>query len=143
MTREEILALVQRRRTAYNTRDAAALAGTHAETGVVISPFGGVQEGRAEIERVYRLWFTAFTDMSFSNDDSDVVIDGDRVVLIGRLAGTHAGDFFGLSPTGRRIEVQAAQVMKVADGFVVEERRIYDFTGVLIQVGVLRAKPVA
>jgi predicted ester cyclase len=141
MMREEILALVQRRRTAYSASDAAALAATHAEKGVVISPFGGVLEGRAEIERVYRLWFSAFTDMTFTDDD--IVIDGDRVVLIGRLAGTHAGDFFGLAPTGRRIEVQAAQVMKVADGLVVEERRIYDFTGVLIQVGVLRAKPIA
>jgi len=33
--------------------------------------------------------------------------------------------------------------MTVADGFVVEERRIYDFTGVLVQVGVLKAKPTA
>jgi len=141
MTRDEILALVERRRIAYNARDAAALAATHAEKGIVISPFGGVLEGRPEIERVYRLWFSAFTDMTTSNDD--IVIDGDRVVLIGRLSGTHSGDFFGLAPTGRRMEVPAAQVMKVADGFVVEERRIYDFTGVLIQVGVLRAKPVA
>jgi predicted ester cyclase len=57
--------------------------------------------------------------------------------------GTHAGDFFGLPPTGRRVEVQMADVMTVADGLVLEERRIYDFTGMLIQVGVLKAKPTA
>ncbi len=28
------------------------------------------------------------------------------------------------------------------DGKVVHERRIYDFTGMLIQIGVLKAKPV-
>jgi hypothetical protein len=28
------------------------------------------------------------------------------------------------------------------DGQVVREKRIYDFTGMLIQIGVLKAKPV-
>jgi uncharacterized protein (TIGR02246 family) len=141
MQREEILALVTRRQAAWAARDPAALAATHAENGTVASPTGGVLEGRAEIERIYRLWFSAFTDIVMQQDD--VLIDGDRVVLVARLTGTHTGEFFGLSPTGRRVEVQVALIMKVADGLVVEERRIYDFTGVLVQVGVLKAKPTA
>ena len=36
---------------------------------------------------------------------------------------------------------EMALIMVVADDLVVEERRIYDFTGVLVQVGVLKAKP--
>ena len=141
MTREAILALVERRRDAWNAHDAATLASTHADKGVVVSPTGGVLEGRDEIERIYRLWFSAFTDMRFKDDE--IFIDGDRVVQIARMSGTHAGDFFGLAPTGRHVEVQVAIVMKVTDGQVVEERRIYDFTGVLVQVGVLKAKPVS
>jgi len=141
MSRDEILALLQRRRDAWDERDAAALAATHAEKGVVISPTGGVLEGRDEIERVYRLWISAFTGITFSVDE--VLIDGDRAVQIARLSGTHAGEFFGLAPTGRQVEVQVALVYRVADGAIVEERRIYDFTGVLVKVGVLKAKPVA
>ena len=141
MRREEILALVKRRQLAWAAHDPAALAATHAENGTVASPTGGVLQGRAEIERVYRLWMSAFTDIGFQLDD--VLIDGDRVVLIARLSGTHTGEFFGMAPGGRRVEVQVALVMKVADGLVVEERRIYDFTGVLVQVGVLKAKPTA
>jgi uncharacterized protein (TIGR02246 family) len=140
-TRDEMLALMQRRRAAWEAHDPAALAATHAEKGVVVSPTGGVLEGRAEIERIYRLWFSAFSNVRFVDDD--VLIDGDRVAQIARVAGTHTGDFFGLPPTGRQVEVQVALVMKIADGAVVEERRIYDFTGVLVQVGVLKAKPVA
>src|SRR5262245_48861586 len=132
MTRDEILGLLERRHAAWDAGDAAALAATHAEKGVVISPTGGVLEGRAEIERVYRLWFSAFKDMQFVDDD--VLIEGDRVAQIARIAGTHAGDFFGLPPTGRHLEVTVALVLKVAGGLVLEERRIYDFTGVLVQV---------
>jgi uncharacterized protein (TIGR02246 family) len=141
MRREEILALVDRRRAAWAARDPAALAATHAENGTVASPTGGVLAGRAEIERIYRLWISAFTDIVLHQDD--LLIDGDRVVTISRLSGTHTGEFFGLAPAGRRVEVQVALVMTVADGLVVEERRIYDFTGVLVQVGVLKAKPTA
>jgi predicted ester cyclase len=139
MLRDEILALVKRRLTAYVARDAAALAATHAENGSVASPIGGVLEGRVEIERVYRTVFSAFPDITTEQDD--LLIDGDRVVVIARLSGTHAGDFMGLPPTGRQIEFLMASLMTVADGLVVDERRIYDFTGLLVQIGVLKAKP--
>jgi predicted ester cyclase len=141
MTRDEILSLMRRRRVAWDARDASALAATHAEKGVVVSPTGGVLEGRAEVARVHRLWFSAFPDISYV--DNEILIDGDRVVEIARIAGTHAGEFFSVPATGRRVEVQVVIVMTVADGLVVEERRIYDFTGFLVQVGVLKAKPVA
>jgi uncharacterized protein (TIGR02246 family) len=141
MTREDILALVQRRHVAWDAHDAPTLAATHAEDGVVVSPSGGVLEGRDEIERNYRLWFSAFRDMKFV--DEVVLVDGDRVVQIARLAGTHAGDFFGLAATGRQLEVQVVVMLKVAGGVVLEERRIYDFTGLLVQIGVLKAKPNA
>ena len=141
MTRDDILSLVRRRHDAWNAHDAAALAATHAEHGVVVSPTGGVLEGRADIERVYQLWFSAFPDIAYAIDDT--VIDGDRVVEIARLSGTHAGDFFGLAPTGRHVELQVAVAMRIEAGLVAEERRIYDFTGFLVQVGVLKAKPTA
>jgi uncharacterized protein (TIGR02246 family) len=141
MSRDEILALIKRREAAWTARDPGGLAATHLENGTVISPFGGVQEGRAEIERIYRLWFSAFPDIVFHQDD--LLIDGDRAVLVGRMSATHAGDFFGLAPSGRHFEAQIAFVLKFADGAVLEERRIYDFTGLLVQVGVLKAKPSA
>jgi predicted ester cyclase len=61
--------------------------------------------------------------------------------LLCRITGTHAGEFFGVSPTGRRIEVAGAFIYRLQDGQIVHERRVLDFTGLLVQVGVLRAKP--
>jgi uncharacterized protein (TIGR02246 family) len=141
MTREEIVGLFHRRETAWRARDPAALAADHAIDGVVVSPTGGVLEGRAEIERIYRFWFTAFPDLLFTTED--LIIDGDRAALLARACGTHNGEFFGVAPTGRRIEVSLACLFRFEDGYIAHERRILDFTGVLIQVGVLRAKPAA
>src|SRR6185503_17646710 len=86
MTRDEILALMERRAAARAARDPVAMAATHAEHGVVLSPTGGVLESRAEIEAVYETYFSAFPDMVMHQDQ--LVIDGDRVVQISRLIGT-------------------------------------------------------
>jgi uncharacterized protein (TIGR02246 family) len=139
MTRDDIVALLGRRQMAWNARNAAALAALHAPDGVVASPTGGVLEGRPEIERIYRLWLSAFPDLVM--EPEEVVIEGSRVVQVVRITGRHDGDFFGIAPTGRHVEAQMASFMTVADGLIAEERRIFDFTGVLLQVGVLKAKP--
>jgi predicted ester cyclase len=106
---------------------------------VVVSPTGGVLEGRTEIERIYRVWFTAFPDLVFTTED--LLVDENRVALLCRITGSHAGEFFGMPPTGRRIEVSGCFIYRVEGGLIVHERRILDFTGLLVQVGVLRAKP--
>lgn len=139
MTRDDIIALFNRRETAWQVRDAAGLTADHAPDGVVVSPTGGVLEGRVEIERIYRVWFTAFPDLVFTTED--LLVDDNRVCLLCRLTGSHAGEFFGMPPTGRRIEVAGAFIYRIQNGLIAHERRILDFTGLLVQVGVLRAKP--
>ena len=138
MTRDEISAFMARRDEAWRKLDAAALAADHAPDGDVISPTGGVLEGREEIERIYSLWFRAFPD--FAMERSDLLIDGDRAVLLATITGTHSGDFFGLAASGRRVQVFTALIYTLADGLIVHERRVLDFTGVLVQVGVLKTR---
>jgi len=141
MTRDDILSLLRQRQTAWDTHDAAAMAAVYADTAVAISPTGGVLEGRDEIARVNRTWFTAFPDVVWRTDD--VIVDGDRVVEVVQFSGTHAGEFFGVALTGRRVDVKLVLIMTLDGGRIAEERRVYDFTGFLVQVGVLKAKPVA
>jgi steroid delta-isomerase-like uncharacterized protein len=139
MTRDEILALFNRREAAWAARDAASLTADHAADGVVVSPTGGVLEGKAEIERIYRVWFTAFPDIVFATED--LLVDDQRAALLCRITGSHSGEFFGMPPTGRRIEVSGCFIYRMEKGKIAHERRILDFTGLLVQVGVLRAKP--
>jgi steroid delta-isomerase-like uncharacterized protein len=139
MTREDIFALFARREAAWHAHDAASLTADHAPDGVVVSPTGGVLEGRIEIERIYRVWFTAFPDLVFTTED--LIVDEHRAALLCRMTGSHAGEFFGMPPTGRRIEVAGAFIYRLDSGLIAHERRILDFTGLLVQVGVLRAKP--
>jgi uncharacterized protein (TIGR02246 family) len=139
VTRAEVVALFERRETAWRNRDAAALAADHSLNGIVISPTGGVLEGRSDIEHIYSVWFVAFPDLTFSTED--LIVDDDRVAVLWRVAGTHLGEFFGVNPTRRHIELSGASIYRLENGLIVHERRVLDFTGLLLQVGVLRAKP--
>jgi hypothetical protein len=48
----------------------------------------------------------------------------------------------GLPPTDRPFSISLVSLCEMEDGFIAHERRIYDFTGLLLQVGALRAKPL-
>ena len=139
MNRADVLAFFERREAAWRNHDAAALAEDHSINGVVVSPTGGVLEGRNEIRHIYDVWFRAFPDLTFTTED--LIVDDERVALLGRAAGTHLGEFFGMTATSRRIELACVFIYRLEDGKIAHERRILDFTGLLVQVGVLRAKP--
>lgn len=140
MTREQIMALFARREECWRNRDVKGLVADYISNAVVLSPTGGVLEGLDEIERIYHVWFTAFPDLTMTT--TDLLIDGDQAVMLTNIAGTHAGDFFGMPATGRRVQAVGAFVYTLnGGGQIVHERRILDFTGVLVQVGVLKAKP--
>ncbi len=139
MTREDLVALAYRRFDLIRHREAAALAADYAEDAVVESPTAGLHKGREAIEKVLRFWFEAFPDLQIS--DEDVLVDHDRLATFVKLVGTHRGPFLGVSPTGRRFEIRMVTLADVKDGQIVHERRFFDFTGFLVQIGALKAKP--
>jgi steroid delta-isomerase-like uncharacterized protein len=139
MTRAEIAAFFDGRQALWRQRDAAALAHSHSATCVVESPAAGTVTGREAIQEIYAAWFRAFPDLDMHF--TDLVIDGDRVVLTAFCQGTNVGGFMGLPASGKRFKFPVVMVCTLADGEIVHERRIYDFTGMLIQIGMLKAKP--
>jgi predicted ester cyclase len=50
-------------------------------------------------------------------------------------------ELLGLEPTGKQFKISAAFVYQLKDRKIILERRIYDFTGLLLQIGGLKAKP--
>lgn len=141
MTRDQIAALFARRQEAWNRLDAVALAGDYTEDATVDSPLaGGSATGRDAIEKLYVTYFAAFPD--FKMEPELLLIDDDSVAQLVRVTGTDSGGFMGMAPTRRKITFRCGLFHVVRDGRIVRERRVYDFTGLLIQVGLLKAKPV-
>jgi steroid delta-isomerase-like uncharacterized protein len=139
VTRDDIVALLARRHEAIVRRDAAALVAEYAEDAVVESPLAGIVKGREANEQVYRAWWSAFPDRV--DHVEEAIIDGDRAAQFATLTGTDLGGFMGLPPTGKPFRIPIVYLFTFDDRHIVHERRIYDFTGMLVQLGVLKAKP--
>ena len=139
MTRDNVLSFFAERQRAWDGRDPDALAAGHAEHGTVVSPMFGRRTGRDAIRHSYRALFATFPDWTFKGDA--LLIDGNRVAQQFVVTATHVGEFMGLSGSNRRFQIQGMRMFEMQDGLILHEQRHYDFTGLLIQVGVLRAKP--
>ena len=140
MTRADTEQFFDRRGHAWNAHDVAALAAAHAENCVLESPLVGTLTGRAAIENVYRAFMTSFPDLTV--DNGELIVDGDRVVQTVTFAGTNTGGFMNMAPTGKHFRFDAVLVCTIRDGQIAYEKRIYDFTGFLLEIGVLKAKPI-
>src|SRR5918994_3852294 len=66
----------------------------------------------------------------------DQVAEGDKVVTRYTASGTHQGEFFGVAPTGKRIEMSGIQIDRFSEnGKMVEEWPEYDLLGAMKQMG--------
>jgi steroid delta-isomerase-like uncharacterized protein len=139
MPREQAQEFFARQQEYWQRRDAAALASGHAEDGVLVSPIFRTVIGRPAILASYRSLFQIFPDWAFVGEE--LLVDGDRVAQSFTASATHMGEFMGLSGTGRKFQIQGVRLFTFKDALIASERRYYDFTGLLIQVGVLRSKP--
>ena len=139
LTRGEMIKLFDRRQEAFDNMDADALSRDYADDCVVDSPAAGTLRGAAAVDRARRAWFEAFPDLKYRTER--VVIDGNHVMQLLTLEGTDIGGFMGLDPSGKSFKAPAVFVYEFRERKIVRETRIYDFTGVLIQIGLLKAKP--
>lgn len=141
MTRQQVEAIFARREKALIEHDVAAITSQFADDAVVDSPTaGGTVTGRKAVADVTRAWFAGFPDVVFTRET--LVIDGDNAVWIGEVHGNDTGGFLGLAPTGKPFRLPMVMVCTLKDGVIIREQRIYDFTGMLIQIGVMKAKPI-
>jgi steroid delta-isomerase-like uncharacterized protein len=139
MTRDEIAALFARREEAFNRKDAAALGADYADDAVIDSPTAGIHQGPEAARQAYDAIFHAFADNVRRTEA--LVIEGDHVAQVLTIEGTNLGGLMGLPPSGKHFRMPAVFLYDLRGDKIVRERRIYDFTGMLVQIGVLKARP--
>jgi predicted ester cyclase len=141
MTREQMTAFFARRLEAMNRHDVKELTRHHTEGGIVDSPLsGGISQGLEEIEKSYTSIIRVFPDVKLTQEW--LLIDGNRAVFLLNMSGSGHVGLMGLPPATRAFSVPIVFLDEFENGLIARERRIYDFTGLLLQIGVLKAKPV-
>ena len=88
--------------------------------------------------RPHRNLFEIFADWEFIGDE--LIIDGDTVVERFTAKATHTKEFVGIPGSGRRFQIRGVLLFHVANSLIATEERIYDFSAMLIQLGVLQSQ---
>ena len=139
MTRDAILAIITRWESAFAERDLKGLTDLYADDAVLESPIVGSISGREAVNKTTLTLLSAFPDAKYTTEPP--IIEGERALIPATVEATHVGTFFGVPPTGRPFRLSLVFLLEFRDGQIVHDRRLYDFTGFLVQLGVLKTKP--
>jgi steroid delta-isomerase-like uncharacterized protein len=139
MTRDDIVLLIDTWMSALDRRDPVGYSRLYSEAALLESPLAGSVTGREGVKKAFEAFFTAFPDATFASEPP--VIDGANVVIVSSISGTHVGGFAGLPASGKPFRFSIVFLMVIRDHQIVRDRRIYDFTGLMVQIDMLKAKP--
>ncbi len=96
--------------------------------------FMDTHTGLVESKPFFRQVFAAFPDMR--NTVETTVATDEWVVQRIMVSGTMRGEFMGMAPTGKHATWEVIQMLRVADGKIVENRAQADVIGLMQQLGV-------
>jgi steroid delta-isomerase-like uncharacterized protein len=142
MTTATSSSTLRRQLDALNRHDVETFASCYADDAEVFDPaYPELLRGRDAVAKDMSDFLAAFPDLEASV--SRVIDNGDSLAYEITMRGTHRGSL--IAPTGhipatnRKVEIGGGILVRLgADGRIVEERRYYDLTGLLYQLGQLQ-----
>ncbi len=94
----------------------------------------GAAPDREGYKQFFAAVHSAFPD--FPSTLEDMIAEGDKVVQRFTVRGTHKGEWMGIAPTGKQIEVGGIAIHRLAGGKIVEDWVSMDMLSMMQQLGV-------
>ena len=95
--------------------------------------------GLESVKQYYANVYKGFPDFHVAIED--IIAEGDKVWVLGKLTGTHTGEweFFGITfaPTGKKLTWTAVNIFRIVDGKIVERKSVRDALDFFIKLGVV------
>jgi steroid delta-isomerase-like uncharacterized protein len=96
----------------------------------------GLAPTKDGVMELFRAYLAAFPDLRM--DAVEIIASGDKAVARVKASGTQNGEFMGMPPSGKAIEVQLIDIMRFDDaGLVCEHWGVIDMLSMLQQLGAL------
>jgi predicted ester cyclase len=77
-----------------------------------------------QLKKYAHTFFVAFPDIIFTIND--MVAEGDKVAVLVNWKATHKGEYMGIPPTGNKIDITVAMLIKIVGGKWVEFWNVTD-----------------
>jgi steroid delta-isomerase-like uncharacterized protein len=97
----------------------------------------GLPPGPEGVKMQFTMYISALPDLQAIIHDQ--VADEDKVVTRKTLRGTHQGDLMGIPPTGRMVDIEVIDILRIQDGKITDHWNNVDRLGLMQQLGVIPA----
>jgi steroid delta-isomerase-like uncharacterized protein len=98
-----------------------------------VEGFPSTKEG---VRQFFAAYMAAFPDLRMELED--VVESGDKVWARARCTGTHTGELMGMPPTGKSVDIQCIDIVRIGDdGKAVEHWGVTDAMKMMQQLGAI------
>ena len=121
--------------TAVESHDVERITEIYHHDAVHMTSDGMAHNAQQYVKEIIRSFGSAFPDLSIKIRNHYVLNDSVSIVEY-IFSGTHKGEFEGIDPTGKTMEVAGCSVIEVRNGKIVQERDYYDTMALLTQLGV-------
>jgi predicted ester cyclase len=99
-------------------------------------PIPDLKPGLEGIKQSFKVFASAYPDGS--HVIHDLIAEGDQVVVRVSGTGTQTGEFKGIKPTGKKVEMTGIVIYRIEGGKIVERWAQHNFLGfVMQQLGVV------
>lgn len=102
----------------------------------LVDPDGNEVRGVDAFKGFYNSFRGAFPDIHIAIEDT--VTEGDRIVALCRVTGTHKGEELGVAPTNTKVEFTGMCMMRIRDGKIAEAWNSFDFLSLFQQIGMVQ-----
>ena len=141
MSTEENKEIVRRYQEAYNTCNYDALDEVVAADVLTPNMISTMPRGLEGAKLVHQKTLLGMPD--YQTTIVDLIAEGDKVAARVRITGTHTGDFYGIPPTGRHIDLSGIYIVRIVHGKIVEHWGEENGSEVLRQLGFkIKLEPV-
>ena len=135
MSTEQNKQLVERMLTVIGGDNAAGIENIFALNWVNHDPSLPPMQGREGARQLVSLFASAFSSMYIHIEDA--VSEGDKVACRFRFGGVNTGSFMGMPATGKKVEVTATGIFRIADGQLTDNWVNLDALGMMQQLGAI------
>lgn len=99
------------------------------------TPATSTPRGPESIKDHIAEWLYGFPDLTFTIEQ--MIAEGDRVSTLLVMEGTHTGQWLGIPPNGKRINIRMMTIHRIQSGKIIEDWVIVESLGFFQQLGIL------
>jgi steroid delta-isomerase-like uncharacterized protein len=97
----------------------------------------GMPEGREGLKALFRMIRQAMPEMVMTPED--IVAEADRVAIRAVMSGTQTGEWMGIPPSGKHVEITVMDLDRIENNQFAEHWGVGDVLSLMTQIGAIPA----